>query len=235
MIVGHPADIILVDIDGTLTDGDIFTEDRASPLWGNGVLHCIADHYARQAGLEPIESQRQLRAYADAVIFWDYPDFIAEFGVDPLPVRAAIAALHARYLRPRPDAVTVVRALSAAGKTLCIMSNNPVAGCLWKLRAIGLADEQGAPLFRHIFGANLLRGQKSVPLMWRRAIAHLGVPGERIATIGDNPVEDGQIPRSEGIGHTYIVPKAGEVEPVDGVEIVRHLRDVLPILLGRPV
>lgn len=221
--------IILVDIDGTLTAGDIFTQPGDSLLWGNGVLHLIAEHHARHHSLELRESQQRLRAYADEVIWWDYPDFIRDFDVPAEPILADLTAFHATCIQPRPGAVEVMEALAEAGHTLCIMSNNPVTGSLLKLQAIGLSDGRTAPLFRQILGSNNLRGQKSLPAMWQRAIEQLGVPPASLTTIGDNPLEDGHVPRSLGVARTCIIPLKPSDPPVP--DQLSSLHDVLPILV----
>ncbi len=92
-------------------------------------------------------------------------------------------------------------------KNLYIVSNNPIVGCLLKLKRAGPGDITGTSYFKRILGANILRGQKWQIQLWKKAIAQIGVETEKIAIIRDNEEEDGNIPLSVGIGISFVLKR----------------------------
>lgn len=208
----YQSDYYLVDIDGTLTN---YRNRNVELLHGNFLFPVIRDLMVENGWRREhaIEAIYQL---AEEVIFWDYPDFIAEF---KLPVEKSFRQMrqwHLENIIAYEKTVQLIKRLAAEGKNLFIMSNNPYMGCLFKLQAAGLADNDfHSPYFKRIFGTNILRGCKHDQQVWQRALALIPALPSQIGVIGDNPKEDGEIPRSCGISDIIIIP---QTQMVCGIE-----------------
>jgi FMN phosphatase YigB (HAD superfamily) len=198
----------LVDIDGTITDYRAGSVTPDKMLHGNFLFPIIRDMMLER-GWEKQKAETAIYELAERIVFWDYTDFIAEF---KLPVKEAIERMrqwHFDNLFAYPETVDLVKKLKKDGKQLFVMSNNPYIGCVFKLQAAGLADDDFAsPYFKRIFGTNILRGCKCVPDVWKRAFAQIPADISEIGVIGDNPKEDGELPRSLGVIETIIIPRA---------------------------
>ncbi|MGI5869380.1 MAG: HAD family hydrolase [Kiritimatiellia bacterium] len=192
------SDCYIFDIDGTLTH---YVDLAPSTFLHGNFLFPIFRDLLVARGWSRTKAENAIAQVVRDLPFWDYPDFISAFG---LPARTAwerMWAWHLEHLAPYEDAVSLARALHDAGKTLIVVSNNPYAGCLMKLKRCGLADELGSSVFRRVFGTDKLRGCKGEPGVWQRALDQIPFDPARICTVGDNPREDGEIPRSHGVGH----------------------------------
>jgi len=195
----------LVDIDATLTDYRPGSLEKEKLLHGNFLFPIFRD-LMLESGWEREKAEKAIGDYAEDVIFWDYPDFIAEFRLPAAEAFRRMREWHRKNLVPVAEGVNIVKELHALGKELFIMSNNPYVGCLFKLEAAGLAEnEYASPYFRRVFGTNILRGCKNSPDVWRRALALIPADVSEICTVGDNPKEDGEIPYSVGITHNLII------------------------------
>lgn len=206
--MGKKMDFFFIDIDGTITDNNpekIYPEEKL--VWGNPIFGVIRDIMVEE-GFSPLDAKKKIEECADKIIWWDYPDFIAEFNLPLEKTWKRIYQWHEEYLIVYEDTVNLIKALYQAGKNLFIISNNPIVGCLLKLKRAGLGDITGSPYFKRILGANILRGQKSQIMMWKRAIAQIGIPPENICVIGDNSVEDGKVPLSIGIKYCFIINRS---------------------------
>lgn len=209
------AEYYLVDIDGTLTD---YRPGACSPeklLHRNFLFPVIRDLMVEQ-GWDRTAAEKAIFEVAERVVFWDYTDYIAEFN---LPAKEAFRRMrrwHTENLIVYQDAVRLVKKLAGEGKRLFVMSNNPYMGCLFKLQAAGLAeDDFSSPHFRRIFGTNILRGCKCDPNVWKRALAQIPADAPEIGVIGDNPKEDDALPRSLGVKETHIIPRAAIARGID--------------------
>lgn len=198
----------LVDIDGTLTDyrpGSVVPEKM---LHGNFLFPVIHDMMLER-GWEKEKAEEAILELAEGILFWDYTDFIMEF---ELPVKETFERMrqwHFENLTVYSETVEFVKKLSRDGKQLFIMSNNPYVGCMFKLQAAGLADDDfSSPYFRRVFGTVALRGCKCTLDVWKRAIAQIPADVSEIGVIGDNPKEDGELPRSLGIKDTIILSRS---------------------------
>lgn len=205
------AKIILCDIDSTVTEA---IQENKIIDFRNAVFSMFSKHIAAGRNISREEARDALEDMANNVlVWWDYPDLISSFGLDPVLIWKEMRLLHKDILHIYPDAVEMVKYLKSAGKDLYIISNNPVTGCLLKLEAAGLASLRGSDYFKRIFGTNLTHGMKSQVPMWRRVIANLGEDPECILTIGDHVKEDFEIPNKAGIKHSIIVDRTSK-EPV---------------------
>ncbi|MDR0931619.1 MAG: HAD hydrolase-like protein [Victivallales bacterium] len=203
----------LIDIDGTLTryrDGVM-----VHLLHGNFLFPIICDLMV-ESGWNRTKAESAILDKVNANIFWDYPDFIAEFKLSAPEAFRRFRQWHAENIVPCEDGVKLTKELFAMGKKLLIMSNNPYNGCLLKLQAIGLADDDfSSPYFKRILGTNVLFGCKSDIKVWENAIARIPAEKSDICVVGDNPEEDRDIPRSCGITNSIILSRDNIVHGVE--------------------
>jgi prepilin-type N-terminal cleavage/methylation domain-containing protein/prepilin-type processing-associated H-X9-DG protein len=198
---------VLVDIDGTiLSPVDNSAIPAGQPFGKNsllGVIHelMLEENWAASAAQSAIE------AFTEHVVWWDYPDFAVEFRLPVDKMWRRLVSWHQDSLRVHQDTVSLIRQLHQNGIPLFITSNNPTSGCLLKLQRAGLANLLGTHYFQQILGTNLMRGCKNLPAYWERVIATLGIPAENLATLGDDPTEDGSTPLSCGVGHAFIIDR----------------------------
>ncbi|NQU39866.1 MAG: HAD family hydrolase [Lentisphaerae bacterium] len=198
--------MILFDIDAMIVDPVPGGED---PSEQRPLLAIIAHALAARDGIPYSHARAMVETFADDLVWWDYPDFIAAFNLDPTLVWPAIRTWHRANLFVHDDAVACVEALAEAGYPMAIVSNNPVVGCLLKLERAGLGTLGGTPHFSRLFGSNILRGQKSAPAFWQRCLCHLDVPAMDLLMVGDHPHEDCEVPRSQGVGHFALINRSG--------------------------
>jgi len=196
---------MFVDIDGTITDNNPEKKYPESKLvWENPIFGVIRDVMVEK-GWDEKKAKRQIEEYASKVVWWDYPDFIAEFNLPVEKTWEKIYEWHENYLIVYEDTVDLIKELKKMNKNLYVVSNNPIVGCLLKLKRAGLGDIKGTSYFKRILGANILKGQKHQVQLWKRAIAQVGIEPEKISIIGDNEKEDGEVPLSAGIGRAFII------------------------------
>ena len=208
----------MVDIDGTLTDyrGGVLAPEKL--LHSNFLFPIIRD-LMTEHGWDKSAAEKAIFESAERIVFWDYSDFLAEFG---LPTKEALYRMrrwHMENMVVYHDTVRLVKELARDGKQLFIMSNNPYMGCMFKLQVAGLAENDfSSPYFRRIFGTNILHGCKCNPDVWRRAFAQIPADISEIGVIGDNPEEDDALPRSLGVKETYIILQTTISRGIDGKE-----------------
>ena len=195
------APFYIFDIDGTLTR---YVDMESSAFLHGNFLFPIVRDLMVEKGWEPQEAEAAILRETQENVFWDYCDFASAFGLDAHGAYRRFRAWHARHIAPYDDAVALAKRLRADGRRLFIVSNNPYSGCLMKLQACGLADDTGSDCFSRILGTDTLRGCKGAPGVWRRALDHLAVDPALVCTVGDNPVEDGELPRACGVGASFI-------------------------------
>lgn len=197
------------DIDGTLTRYKATV--RPENFLHKNFLFPIIRDMMMERGMERQDAEDGILRVMKEVPFWDYTDFISEFR---LPITEAYERMwewHRINMEPYQDAVDMVKMLSEAGRTLFIISNNPYFGCCMKLKVCGLGDEFGSPFFRQIFSTDKLRGCKGEPGVWLRAVDQIPDDRAAMAVVGDNPVEDGELPRSLGVGEIIILQR-GQIQ-----------------------
>lgn len=193
-----------VDIDGTITDKNPekkYPENKIDPILG------VMRDVMVEEGWNGEEAKKKIEEYAYEVVWWDYPDFIAEFSLPLEKTWERIYKWYNEYLIVYQDTVELIKQLYKMGKNLYIVSNNSIVGCLLKLKRAGLGDITGTPYFKRILGANILRGQKYQVQLWKRAIAQIGIEPEKVSIIGDNEKEDGEVPLSAGIRISFILKR----------------------------
>mgnify|MGYP001247360809 CR=1 FL=1 len=197
------------DIDGTLTR--YRNTVKPENFLHNNFLFPILRDMMMERGMEKEKAEDGILRVMKQVPFWDYTDFISEFNLPAKEAYERMVQWHEENLAPYPDAVAMVHEFFEAGKILFIVSNNPYSGCCMKLRRCGLGDEFGSPFFRRIFSTDKLRGCKCEPGVWKRALDQIFDDPARIGVGGDNPGEDGDLPRALGVGETILLPR-GQIQ-----------------------
>ncbi len=203
----------IFDIDGTLTR--YVDVDPSSFLHGNFLFPIVRDLMVER-GADRAEAEAAILRETETNVYWDYADLVSAFGLSAPEAYRRFRAWHAAHIAPHEDAVALARELKRAGKRLFVVSNNPVTGCLLKLQAAGLADDTGSDVFSRILGTNVLRGCKCAPGVWRRALDRLAVDPALVCTVGDNPVEDAELPKRCGVGASFLFDRGRIERGIDG-------------------
>ena len=141
-------DYFFIDIDGTITDNNPtkkYPEEKL--VWNNPVFGVIKDVMVEE-GWKTEEAKRKIEEYADKIIWWDYPDFIAEFNLPLEKTWERIYEWHDEYKIVYRDTVELIKELYKKGNDLFIVSNNPIVGCLLNLKVSGLGDITGSKYFK---------------------------------------------------------------------------------------
>jgi len=218
----------LIDIDGTITDYKPGAMRPDSLLVGNFLFPIIRDMLV-ESGWNYEEAGLAVSGEAERNVYWDYSDLIDKFKVSKLEAFSRMRQWHHDNLISYEDMVDTVKGLAARGKNLFIISNNPYWGCRFKLESAGLAKQSESPYFKRIFGTNIINGCKNSSEVWQRALDELAIEPCEIATIGDNPKEDGEIPQSCGIGYSFILNRKSK-SPLRHNDKFIYLNDARQIL-----
>jgi len=216
----------LIDIDGTITDYKTGAINHELMLAGNFIFPIIRDMLVEN-GWDYEEAGVAVSSEAARIVYWDYSDLIDKFKIPQEETFLRIRQWHYDNLIYYHDMVETVKELSARGKNLFIISNNPYWGCRFKLEIAGLPHKY----FKHIFGTNIVRGCKHLSEVWERALGQLSIDPGKIATIGDNRKEDGEIPQSCRIGYSFILERESKT-PLHHDEKFIYLNDARQILTG---
>ncbi len=190
----------LIDIDGTITDYKPGALRPESFLLGNFLFPIIRDMMVK-GGWDYKKAGMAVQEEAERNVYWDYIDFVDKFKIPQAETFKRMRQWHFDNLMHYADMIETIKGLAAKGKNLFIISNNPYWGCRFKLESAGLENQY----FKKIFGTNIIKGCKNSSEVWMRALNELEIKPENIATIGDNPKEDGEIPQSCGIGYSFIL------------------------------
>jgi FMN phosphatase YigB (HAD superfamily) len=196
-----------VDIDGTITDYLPGSMEHDKLLGGNFLFPMIRDILVGR-GMDFDEAGRDVTDAANEIIYWDYNAIANRFDISEPEVFPLFRQWHSDNMKYYHDMVETIKALSEKGKKLFIISNNPYWGCRFKLELAGLADHDSVYYFDHIFGTDIVLGCKESKQTWQNALKHLDEAPENIATIGDHFHEDGEVPQSCGIGHSFILRRS---------------------------
>jgi FMN phosphatase YigB (HAD superfamily) len=214
----------LVDIDGTITDYNADVTKPESLLAGNFLFPIIRDMMV-ESGWDYEDAGTAVFDEVEQNVYWDYCDLIDKFKLSQMETFSRMRQWHHDNLTYYEDMVETVKELSARGKNLFIISNNPYWGCRFKLERAGLKPQ----CFKHIFGTNIVRGCKNSSEVWRRTLDKISIEPGKIATIGDNPAEDGIIPQSCGIGYSFILDRSAKIPLLHDNKFI-YLNDARQIL-----
>jgi FMN phosphatase YigB (HAD superfamily) len=220
-------DYVFIDIDGTITDNNLKRKYPEEKLVCNNPVFGVIRDVMVEEGWDEDEARKKIEEYATKIIWWDYPDFIAEFNLPVEKTWERIYNWHNEYKMVYTNTVELIKELYRKGKNLFIVRNNPIVGCLLNLKVAGLGDITGSKYFKRILGANILRGQKHQIDLWKRAIAQIGVEPDKIVNIGDNIKEDGEIPKKAGIKRCFIIRRNEAEKGENGIIIVESPISIL--------
>ena len=216
-----------IDIDGTLTrgagTGHPFTNGSIGYIWG-----IMADEFSRKESIPFDQAAETVTKATDAIRWWDYPHVAGSLGLDHTRIWNRILAVQNEVLAPFEDGVWMVKELKTRGFKLYVASNNPSFGCLLKLTRAGLAEPNGSRWFDRMLGANLCRGQKWQPGHWHKLLAQANLAPDLTVAVGDNALEDADIPLSAGLGCAVVVNREQRrsVKAKGKKYIVNSLRNV---------
>ena len=134
---------------------------------------------------------------------------------------AMLAAIHFRVY---PEAISVLERLRGAGVHRVVVSN-------WDVSLHEVLQEVGlAPLLSGTITSAELGASKPSPAIFRHALTLAGVPARDAVMVGDSVLEDVDGARAVGVT-PVLVARDGAVPEVDGVRVIRSLRE-LPKLVA---
>ncbi|MEV4079144.1 HAD family hydrolase [Nonomuraea fuscirosea] len=128
-----------------------------------------------------------------------------------------------------PDAAATLRILHGLGLPLALISNTKPGQCRRQaLRAAGVL-----PLFSAVIESEKIGVEKPDPAFYHLAADALGLPACRIATVGDNLINDVIAPLACGFGVAFLIRpdgmlRHGEVPPERSfvIESISRLPDL---------
>lgn len=191
----------------------------------------VLAHYAASAalrgGLDGDDAiwEAYLRAYADSL---GLPAGARDEAAAVIETEFATAAIW-RYVVP--GSVDALRALSATGVPLAIVSNNDGTAAV-RLREDGICQVGPGPgvVVRAVIDSGEVGVAKPDPAIFRIALDALGVDPARTIHVGDTPAADVDGARAAGVRPVLVDPfdLCGDV----GCARVRTLADVVPLVGG---
>jgi FMN phosphatase YigB (HAD superfamily) len=185
---------ILVDLDQTLVQ-DREQPQIASRYLLSNILFDILIAEASLQGVDAKETKSKIEQHAKQKVFWDYPEFIEILNLDPDPVLAAWQKWHETGLEPIEPNVRWVKQRIRDHHAVHVCSNNPHQGCIMKVNACGIDENE----IGEVFGANRGCGQKHDAEFWKRSLSSVGIEAGDVTMIGDNRFEDYEVPSEAGI------------------------------------
>jgi len=219
---------LFIDIDGTLVD---CLKEVTEP----NPMFTVLFEAAKQEGKLPEEEiTKRIHHVKHFVHWWHWADFIVALELNPKKFWDFAYEFEKEYMLCSGKEIPyVLNQLKSEGYGLYITSNNPNCGILHKLRLIGLGTNQAAPLFNQLLGCQEMKGLKWDLYYWKNALAHTGLDGEEVATIGDDLKCDGYMPLEAGISRAFIVNRKMDVnrkQENDRITIVKDFNEILQIL-----
>lgn len=201
---------VCFDIDGTLVD-DRYPGAQIHErfLGGNYILSLLSD-MIQTSGHQ--NAQQALLLYTEENTYWDYSDIIDHFNLKSDLTTEWIRLWHKNHLVILWRNVHLIYSLREQGYKVFIISNNPHTGCLFKLEHTGLVDLNGEGVIDEIFGSNRGLGQKWDIGFWQRVIKQTQYPADALVMIGDNPVEDAEVPLAAGFCQSFLVDSQGKLQ-----------------------
>ncbi len=159
-------------------------------------------------GLSPEETEYRIKKVNEETQWWHWSDFIVALELTPKQFWNYAYLKESEYLEVTgPEIFSALNRLKNAGVLLYITSNNPSSGILHKLRIAGIANINGTTLFSQLLGATELHAMKWEPVYWKKALAHVALDADEVATVGDSMRDDCEIPQSIGISKSFIIDR----------------------------
>lgn len=137
-------------------------------------------------------------------VYWNWGNFLDALQIEKTAFwKMADSQEAKRTTLVDDDIFARLTRLRAMGYRLIITSNNPVDGIEHKLRLAGINSLAQKHLFSAFFGTDNCRANKSQLTFWKHVMNELKTPCEEISVVGDNPVEDGELPKRLGVKHWF--------------------------------
>lgn len=188
--------MLLIDVDDTLI------HQTPEPRGSYELLELIRQQ-AIESGMDRIDVAKRVQEVVDTT-YWCWTDFLDCLKLDHSEFWQLADEVEARRTSRIDSRIEQrLRRLKESGYRLAIASNNPVDGIRHKLRLAGIDSREQQDLLTHYFGTDNCRANKAEVEFWQYVVDQLETPPDRISVVGDNPVEDGQVPQQVGICRWY--------------------------------
>lgn len=216
---------LFIDIDGTIVD---CLKEVTEP---NPMFTVLFEAARLDGKLSDEEINKRIHYVKHHVHWWNWADYIVALELNPKRFWDFAYEFEKEYMPCCGEEIAdALYQMKSAGYELYITSNNPNCGILHKLRLAGLGTNRTAPLFNQLLGCQEMKGLKWDLHYWKNALAHTGLDGEEVATIGDDLKCDGYMPLEAGIGRAFIVNrKMGNSceEENDRITMVKDFNEIL--------
>jgi len=204
---------VIFDCDGTLVDSEPISIRTLVDLVGEqGAEFDVDDAIHRWAGRD----LKEVFAEIESRLGRPLPDgFLEAF-------RTAQMRRLENEVRPMPGAAELIRSITY--KT-CVASNAPLSKVRLCLGATGLL-----PLFKddHLFSAYQVQAWKPLPDLFLHAASEIGVDPAHCLVVEDSPAG---IEAGLNAGMTVVAyDPHSRLEPIDGMAVIHHLSELLPLL-----
>jgi HAD superfamily hydrolase (TIGR01549 family) len=234
--MNHPRfKALLIDIDDTVLrvkPGASLSEGRHSADWTSSLLDVLQLAGVELGRLTAAETAVRIARTKAEIQWWQITDFIVALGLDEEEFWDFAYLTEIRYLEPTGVEIeSALIRLHETGMRLYITSNNSTSGIRHKLRLAGISD---ATLFQDLFGASKLHSMKWEPVFWQKVLERIGLGGNEVAVVGDNPRDDYEGPRMVGISHSFLIDRDRDrsAENSSAVTYVKDFSQIADHLLG---
>jgi FMN phosphatase YigB (HAD superfamily) len=215
---------LLIDIDDTITHLRVDRPElklKRNGNWSDSLFDVLQSAGVALGGLTPDETARRIARVKAQVSWWHWSDFIAELGLDAKRFWEYAYDTELEYLEATgPEIRPALTRLRDNGMLLYISSNNPNDGILHKLRLAGLANGQGAPLFKELLGVAGLQAMKWEPVYWQKALAQVALAPEEVAVVGDGLRDDYEVPHAAGLACTFLLNLHDNLSALDTASLI---------------
>ena len=200
---------LLIDIDDTVlrTKTGVGVQDSGS------LMRVFEKAGVELTGLSLKESTTRIKKITDNIKWWRWEDFINELGLDSNAFWEYAYNIEKEYLEATESDLTLkLFKLKKMGIKLFVTSNNPNSGICHKLRLAGVKLYQVDEIFTKLFGVPKFKSMKWDTKYWNSIIPETGLNISELAVVGDNILDDCEIPQSIGIPLTFLIdPKSEHV------------------------
>lgn len=195
---------LLIDIDDTIVR---FKKDTVANNTTN-LMNIVQSAGEELRGLSTEETAYIINKVNTETKWWHWSDFIVALELNPKQFWDYAYQKESEFLEATgAEILPALTRLRDAGVLLYITSNNPSSGILHKLRIAGVASNNGTTLFSQLLGATELHAMKWDPVYWQKALAHIALDANEVATVGDSLRDDYEVPQSIGIAKTFIIDR----------------------------
>jgi len=220
---------LFIDIDGTLLQrNETAAAGVAGSFQAGHELFEVIQRFAILHGGQPRQVRERIEHVTLRGPWWDWDDFLAALDLNRQSFWRFAASVESAYLMPVCDSlIDVLNQLQICGFRMFIASNNPLSGIHHKLRLAGLDNGHQRCLFEGFLGTSNMQAMKASVDFWRRALESTGTPADRVITIGDNPLDDAEVPSQAGIEKHILLNHIDSTAARPGIQMAGDWLDVL--------